>query len=518
VNELPPNWLTAILSQIAFIEMGQSPDSRSYNDQGKGLPFFQGKADFGKLYPTVRKWCTEPTKVVEAGDILLSVRAPVGPTNLAQEKSCIGRGLAAIRAVDLIDQKYLLHFFKNIEPWLMQQGTGTTFKAISGDFIQNIEVVIAPLNEEKRIADKLDVLLSRVNSCRVHLERVPRVLKCFRQSVLAMAISGLLTEEWRKIRNQDKVWPVKKIKEITSKVGSGATPSGGEKSYKSSGIPLIRSMNVVFYSFKRDGLVFLDDDQAYNLRNVEVKTNDVLLNITGASIGRVTLAPSDLEGARVNQHVCIIRPTEIVLPEFLCAFLSAPAMQELIGAENYGVTRQALTKEQILGFDISVPSLAEQYEIIRRINRLFAFIDRLDSRYTTALTLVDSLTPALLSKAFRGELVQQDLNDESASILLERIKISKQNAPKEIKKTRRRIGMEILTQKAKNQRVGIVQALLEAKKELSTEQLFYFAGYPNDAEAELIEDFFVDIRDALKDRKIKKRRDNNVDWFSLVTQ
>lgn len=443
MSTIPSTWVNTVLSEIALVEMGQSPDSRFYNDQGIGLPFFQGKAEFGILYPFVRKWCSEPKKVAEPGDILLSVRAPVGPTNLAIEKSCIGRGLAALRAFNEIEQKYLLFFFRNIEPWLMQQGTGTTFKAISGDFIRNIEIPIAPLAEQKRIADKLDTLLARLDACREHLDRVPEILKRFRQAVLSEAVSGRLTEEWRNEQKQSKELPLRKISEITSKVGSGATPRGGEKSYKSSGIPFIRSMNVVFNGFKRDGLAFLDKNQANELRNVEVKANDVLLNITGASIGRVTLAPFDMEGARVNQHVCIIRPTELVKPEYLNAYLSSPAMQQIIGAENYGVTRQALTKEQILNFEIPIPSIEEQSEIVQRIEFLFAYANRLEMHLQAALLQLDNLTPALLAKAFRGKLVLQDPNDEPASVLLERIRAEKAKRAEEPRRVGKRQPREV---------------------------------------------------------------------------
>src|ERR1700683_1422731 len=114
-----------------------------------------------------------------------------------------------------------------------------------------------------------------------------------------------------------KQWTTVKLKSVTTKVGSGATPRGGDVVYKQSGIPLIRSMNIHFDGFLADGLVFLDDKEASLLSNVEVHGDDVLFNITGASIGRVTIAPAEMEGARVNQHVCIIRPTEKLSPRFL---------------------------------------------------------------------------------------------------------------------------------------------------------------------------------------------------------
>src|SRR6266496_1012032 len=111
--------------------------------------------------------------------------------------------------------------------------------------------------------------------------------------------------------------PSVKLMSVTSKVGSGSTPRGGDVVYKQSGVPLIRSMNVHFDGFRTDGLVYLDEKEASLLKNVEIQSNDVLFNITGASIGRVTIAPTEMAGARVNQHVCIIRPTKELKPQFL---------------------------------------------------------------------------------------------------------------------------------------------------------------------------------------------------------
>lgn len=140
------------LPEVATIIMGQSPPSTSYNSHGEGLPFFQGKTDFGDLYPQVRLYCSTPNKISEPGDILISVRAPVGPTNLAQVKSCIGRGLAAIRASDCVDSRYLLYFLRHHEPQLARLGTGSTFEAISREDLENIKLPWRSLPEQQRIA------------------------------------------------------------------------------------------------------------------------------------------------------------------------------------------------------------------------------------------------------------------------------------------------------------------------------------------------------------------------------
>ena len=159
------------LPEVAKIIMGQSPPSSSYNMSEEGLPFFQGKADFGDLYPTVRMFCTEPKKIAKAGDILISVRAPVGPTNVAQEKSCIGRGLAAIRGGKGIDARYLLYFLRFYEPKLVGEGKGSTFSAISRSDLESVRVPLPPLPEQQRIA----AILAKADRIR-RLRRYARTL------------------------------------------------------------------------------------------------------------------------------------------------------------------------------------------------------------------------------------------------------------------------------------------------------------------------------------------------------
>ena len=150
-------WPRVRLDEIAKIVMGQSPPGETYNNEGDGLPFFQGKADFGDRYPTTRKWCSVPARIAEPEDILLSVRAPVGPTNLARENCCIGRGLAAIRANPAIaSQGYLSWFLTYQEPFLSQQGQGSTFAAIKRNEVGGIKVPLPPLSEQRRIVEILD--------------------------------------------------------------------------------------------------------------------------------------------------------------------------------------------------------------------------------------------------------------------------------------------------------------------------------------------------------------------------
>jgi type I restriction enzyme S subunit len=177
--------------------MGQSPPGSTYNSVKNGLPFFQGKAEFGDKYPVATKYCSAPKRTAKANDILLSVRAPVGPTNLANEVCCIGRGLAAISSFLPDSQKFVHYFLVSKESWFSKQGSGSTFKAIGKDFLFQLSLPLPPLNEQKRIVAKLDAIMPRIEAVKARLDKVPGILKRFRQSVLTAAVTGKLTEQWR---------------------------------------------------------------------------------------------------------------------------------------------------------------------------------------------------------------------------------------------------------------------------------------------------------------------------------
>ncbi|EKS57552.1 type I restriction-modification system, specificity subunit S [Citrobacter freundii ATCC 8090 = MTCC 1658 = NBRC 12681] len=166
--ELPAGWEWVRLGEAFYIEMGQSPSSQYYNQSEEGIPFFQGKADFGKKYPTARYWCTSPTKLAQKNDVLLSVRAPVGPTNLSPYHCCIGRGLAAIRCLSDAPHEYLLYILKASQRRLEELATGTTFVAVSKTDIEPLLMPIPPLNEQIRIVDTIDRLMSLCDQLEQH--------------------------------------------------------------------------------------------------------------------------------------------------------------------------------------------------------------------------------------------------------------------------------------------------------------------------------------------------------------
>ncbi|MCD8048657.1 MAG: restriction endonuclease subunit S [Clostridia bacterium] len=160
------------LANLCTLNMGQSPDSSTYNEQGNGLPFFQGNADFGEIHPKVRVWCSDPIKIANIGDILISVRAPIGAMNIADERCCIGRGLAALTPnQDVCLQQYLYYAIQSRVDSLISQGTGSTFKAISKKVLEQTLIPVYSIDEQNEIISKIKEI-ETVIKCRVEQQKL----------------------------------------------------------------------------------------------------------------------------------------------------------------------------------------------------------------------------------------------------------------------------------------------------------------------------------------------------------
>ena len=272
---------TVLLGDVAQIISGQSPQSINYNHKGEGLPLYQGKKDFGSMFtaePTV--WTTQTTKVAEKGDVLISVRAPVGPVNFASQKMNIGRGLAAIRPWEGLDEKYLYFFMKLNELEIAKLGGGATFDSINRNHLKNLEIPYPNIAMQRRVVKKLDGAFEKIDKA------IALTQKNLQNS--QELFDSKLDET---ILSNHPGWHQDKLENLTTKIGSGATPRGGKASYSTEGISLIRSLNVYDNGFRAKNLAFLSEEQAEKLNNVSLKDNDVLLNITGASVARCCVAP-----------------------------------------------------------------------------------------------------------------------------------------------------------------------------------------------------------------------------------
>jgi type I restriction enzyme S subunit len=419
VSKLPKGWSKTSLDKFTFINMGQSPKGEFVNDSGSGLPFYQGKTEFGKLYPTPRKYCSKPTKLAEKDDILLSVRAPVGPTNLCPEKSCIGRGLASIRAVESSSQQYLLHYLRYLELWLSQQGTGTTFKAITGKFLREIDVLVAPLNEQTRIADKLDSMLAKVDAAQARLDNIPNILKRFRQSVLAAATSGELTKEWR---GNNDFGPLTKIGDLTKDIKYGTSKKCG---YESEKTPVLRIPNIGNGTINLSDLKYAEFDEK-EFDKLKLKKDDILVIRSNGSVELVGKAAiiedKDTHCLYAGYLIRIRFNTDVVASKYIMYALQSPAIRSVIEVNSRSTSGiNNINSKELASLNFLLPEYKEQREIVRRVESLFTMADTVEKQYLDAKARTNRLTQSILAKAFRGELVPQDENDEPAGELIKRI-------------------------------------------------------------------------------------------------
>lgn len=423
-SELPIGWAKAKLPDAIELIMGQSPSSSDCNSDGKGLPFYQGKTEFGKVYPTVRKYCTSPKKLAVKNDVLLSVRAPVGPTNLATERCAIGRGLAVLRGNENVDFKYLFSYMRHIEPWLSEQGTGTTFKAVSGVFLKELDFYVAPLPEQKRIVEKLDSLLAQVETIQQRLNNLPDIIKRFRQSVLAAAVSGKLTEHWR---NKTSIELPKQscLKELGRIVG-GKTPSKSRIAFWESGtIPWVSPKDMKVYEIAES--MDLITELAITEGGMKLVPKGSILMVTRSGILShsfpVAVTTKDLT---INQDIkAFIPDSRLITSHFAGVLMKGLSHRVLDECSKVGTTVSSVETSKLVNLKFDLPNLVEQVEIVRLVKQYFALADTLEKHLADAKTRVDNLTQSILAKAFRGELVSQDPNDEPADKLLERIKTAR---------------------------------------------------------------------------------------------
>jgi type I restriction enzyme S subunit len=308
-------------------------------------------------------------------------------------------------------------------------------------------VSIPPFTEQKRIADKLDTLLARVDACRERLDRVPAILKRFRQSVLAAATSGELTTDWRAATLADQ-WTFGKASDICDKVQSGGTPREGF--IDKPGVPFLKVYNIVNQEVAFDYRPQYVTTAIHNgpLAKSRATPGDVIMNIVGPPLGKVAVVPDSFREWNINQAIALFRPSARVSSGWLYIVLCSGMSVNSIVHETRGIAGQTnISLSQCRNFEFPIPSVGEQAEIVRRVDSLFAYADRLETRYVAARAQVDRLMPALLAKAFRGELVPQDPDDEPASVLLERIRAARAAEPPKAR-SRKDTGRPTKTQKA----------------------------------------------------------------------
>lgn len=358
----------------------------------------------GERFISSEKFENLRTVEIFPGDLLITMMGTIGKVAVVPQgikTSIMDSHLLRVRPNPaLCLTEYLAWAIRGspaVQQAMESKAHGSIMQGLNSEIVRSLPILLPPLPEQQRIVSLLDEAFEGIATATANAEKNLQNARALFESHL----NAVFTQ-------RGPGWVGHKLKSITTKIGSGATPRGGEEAYKKEGISLIRSLNVHDLGFKYTKLAFLDNAQADELSNVEVQPRDVLLNITGASVARCTIVPEDVLPARVNQHVSIIRPIADKLDaDFLHYLLiSKPYKDQLLKTgEEGGSTRQAITKAQIQEFSVEYPAtLKEQKTIVIKLDAMLAETQRLESIYQQKLTMFDELKKALLHKAFSGEL------------------------------------------------------------------------------------------------------------------
>ncbi|CAK7018392.1 MAG: Type-1 restriction enzyme EcoKI specificity protein [Parabacteroides sp.] len=385
----------------------------------------------------------------------------------------------------------------------------TTIPGLNRESVYRQYISLPPLNEQYRIVEKIEELFSEIENVEASLYKIKQKLEFYWQTILHYSFCGNLSKKWRAEeinRNPESLnaiheipigWKWSELETHTNFIGAGSTPKGGRSIYVHNGIPFIRSQNVLHYSLNLDDVVYITNEINEKMSRTQTQINDVLLNITGASIGRCTYIPDNIEKANVNQHVCIIRTKPTLLYKYLSLYLNSPAIQRLIQEWSSGATREALTLSQIRSIPIPMCSLEEQEYIVSELESQYSNLEHIRKMLENKINQIQMLKQSVLNKAFDGRLVPQDPNDEPAYELLKRIKEERfdfaQSKPKEKK-------VKINTEKMERTK-SVLDLLKEAKEPVSAKEIWQQSKH-----WESIDDFYAELKsisDSIEQTKSK---------------
>lgn len=398
------------LAEIAAITAGQSPPGSTYNEVGEGLPFFQGKADFGTSHPTARKWCTAPKKIAEAGDILLSVRAPVGPTNIAAERCCIGRGLAAIRPDDQATLPGFLHWvLKHRRPELAAKATGSTFTAVGQGDLRSLLVPLPPLVEQRRIVD----ILNRAAGIEILGRQADERLREFAPALFYQMFGDPVENPMG--------WEVRSLANLVQEFRYGTSRKCYDAAQSEDALPVLRIPNVLHGGVDWTNLKFTSL-RGEERQKLKLARGDILFVRTNGNpeyIGRCAVFSGCREAAYASYLIrARLNRPEAVDPEYVAAGLALPTMRQILlrltrtTAGNYNISIDLLGRIRI-----PLPPLVLQRRYAEMTNAAGALVPAGESRTRAPVELLESLMSRLLqdsSASHGGRSVAGDKNGTAA--------------------------------------------------------------------------------------------------------
>lgn len=452
---LPENWCWTRLGKITNVVGGGTPSSskKEYYDNGT-IPWLSpadlsGYSDIyisrGQKNITELGLSKSSARLMPKDTVLLSSRAPIGYVAIASNSISTNQGFKNFLPSDAFYSRFLYWYLKSSKSLLESYASGTTFLELSGSKASMVEFPLPPLPEQKRIVHRIESLFAKLDEAKEKIQQVLDGAEMRKAAILHKAFTGELTKTWRRENNitttddvnREKLskeceeydipyeipdeWRWVTFNEVCTFIGSGVTPKGGQAVYTDSGIPFIRSQNVLNGKLDLSDVAYISDEINEKMKRTQIIGGETLLNITGASIGRSCYVPQEQSVGNVNQHVCILRFKNYINGYIPQLWLNSPKMQEFINFNQVGQTRQALNFKQIRGIYFPLPPLQEQLEMVRIIKYEINKLDVVCNSLANLAVRIDTIKKSILAKAFRGELGTNNPNEDSAINLLKEV-------------------------------------------------------------------------------------------------
>ena len=405
---LPDGWRMVRLDEIADVIGGSTPARDRDEFWGGSVPWVvpsEITSMSGRYLTGSNETITEAgmaaagLKILPAGSILLTSRATIGAAAINKHPVVTNQGFQNLVAKDDADSLWLYYCISSLRSEMLRRAAGSTFAEISRDSVRSLPIVLPPLPEQRAIADVLDSIDDVIERTEAVIAATETLRDSLLHEMLTRGVPGWHTQ-WKDVPGIGTIpadWEVVRLGKHVTHVGSGVTPRGGKSVYTESGITFLRSQNVHFDGLRLDDVVHIPREIDDSMQRSRVKPKDVLLNITGASIGRCTTAPVDIGPANVNQHVCIIRTTEALNPGFLSKWLSTPRSQKEIDDIQTGQSRQGLNYQQVRQLTTVLPHRDEQDAVVQILDGVDATIDMARNERDELRLLKDSTADGLLA-------------------------------------------------------------------------------------------------------------------------
>jgi type I restriction enzyme S subunit len=387
-------WQYKQIGDLCEVIAGQSPEGKFYNTDGKGMPFYQGKKDFGEKFiedPTT--WTTQATKIARKGDILMSVRAPVGPVNFATDEICIGRGLAAIRSDAELNRDFLFYQLLHLQPEIAGK-EGAVFASINKSEIEALPISFAPLSEQQRIVCILDEAFEGIVTAKANAEKNLQNARALFESHLQSVFT-----------QRGEGWTETKLADVCQSLHQGLNTAGEKVKFYDTGYPIIQTRNI------DDGVVDLEnkiklmceEDWFFYRDKYRPEVGDVFFTNIG-TIGKTAIVTDDRDYL-IHWNIFKLRPHgEKITSAFLRYTLEHLTLSGYFKKLQKGGTVDFVTKKMISEALIYLPSTLEQTEVVGKIDSLREEVLSLESLYQRKLAALEELKKSLLHQVFTGQL------------------------------------------------------------------------------------------------------------------